>query len=691
MSDLLLEIGTEEIPARMIDGARRDLARLTLEALKRVDLAAGVRVSVEATPRRLALIAENLPPKQEDRTLTMYGPAQKIAFDPDGNATRAALGFAQKMGTPVNEMKVSPDGKLCVERPILGRAAADLLAEILPEIILGIHFPRSMHWTGRSGPRFIRPIRWIVALLDGAVVPFEIGGVASSNETWGHRRLGSGALPVTGADDYRSVLAANGVVLSTEERCRRIANESEALVPAGLRVRSNPGLLRTLAYETEFPSAVLGSFDPEYLDLPEEVLETVMLTHQKYFAVETESGSLASSFIAIANSGGDPDGEIRRGHERVLRARFNDARFFWEFDQRLSLADRVEELKTVTFQATLGSYWDKTESNWSIARGLAADLELEDPTVDAALRAVRLAKSDLTTEMVGEFPELQGKIGGLYARAQGESQEVADAIYDHYLPAGAADALPRSGAGQVAALADKLATLGGMFKIGLVPTGSKDPLALRRAAYGVIRIIVEGELPLQLNSLVEVAGAGENASSLRAFLVERLRHWLQESGGFALDVVQAVLTAGDNVPVDAAARARALARVRSTPDFESLAVSFKRIRNILEKAGGTEKFESVVPDTSLFDSDAEADLHEALERVEDEIFSHNSRRDYTASLTEIATLRPQLDRYFDEVLVMAEDEAVRRNRLAFLAHMLVQLTTIADFAAIAPDPSGSKP
>lgn len=691
MSDLLLEIGTEEIPARMIDGARQDLQRLTLEALKRVDLEAGVRVAVEATPRRLALIAENLPPKQEDRTLTIYGPARNMAFDPDGNATQAALGFARKTGTPVDEMKVSPDGKLCVERPLLGRSAADLLAEILPEVILGIHFPRSMHWAGRNGPRFIRPIRWIVALLDGAVVPFEIGGVASSNETWGHRRLGSGALAVTGADDYRSALAANGVVLSTEERCRRIASESEALVPAGLRVRSNPGLLRTLAYETEFPSAVLGSFDPEYLDLPDEVLETVMLTHQKYFAIETESGSLANSFVAIANSGGDPDGEIRRGHERVLRARFNDARFFWEFDQRLSLTDRVEELKTVTFQATLGSYWDKTESNWAIARGLVTDLELDDPTVTATLRAVRLAKADLTTEMVGEFPELQGKIGGLYAKAQGESQDVADAIYDHYLPAGAADTLPRSIAGQVASLADKLATLGGMFKIGLVPTGSKDPLALRRAAYGAIRIIVECDLPLQLSNLVEVARAGENASSLRAFFVERLRHWLQESGGFTPDVAQAVLTASDNVPVDVAARARALARVRSTPDFASLAVTFKRIRNILEKAGGTDAFADVGPDTSLFDSDAEVDLHEALERVEDEIFSHNSRRDYAASLTEIATLRPQLDRYFDEVLVMAEDEAVRRNRLAFLAHMLVQLTTIADFAAIAPEASGNRP
>lgn len=691
MSDLLLEIGTEEIPARMIDGARQDLQRLTLEALKRVDLEAGVRVAVEATPRRLALIAENLPPKQEDRTLTIYGPARNMAFDPDGNATQAALGFARKTGTPVDEMKVSPDGKLCVERPLLGSSAADLLAEILPEVILGIHFPRSMHWAGRNGPRFIRPIRWIVALLDGAVVPFEIGGVASSNETWGHRRLGSGALAVTGADDYRSALAANGVVLSTEERCRKIASESEALVPAGLRVRSNPGLLRTLAYETEFPSAVLGSFDPEYLDLPDEVLETVMLAHQKYFAIETESGSLANSFVAIANSGGDPDGEIRRGHERVLRARFNDARFFWEFDQRLSLTDRVEELKTVTFQATLGSYWDKTESNWAIARGLVTDLELDDPTVTATLRAVRLAKADLTTEMVGEFPELQGKIGGLYAKAQGESQDVADAIYDHYLPAGAADALPRSVAGQVASLADKLATLGGMFKIGLVPTGSKDPLALRRAAYGVIRIIVECDLPLQLSNLVEVARAGENASSLRAFFVERLRHWLQESGGFTPDVAQAVLTASDNVPVDVAARARALAHVRSTPDFASLAVSFKRIRNILEKAGGTDAFADVGPDTSLFDSDAEVDLHEALERVEDEIFSHNSSRDYAASLAEIATLRPQLDRYFDEVLVMAEDEAVRRNRLAFLAHMLVQLTTIADFAAIAPEPSGNRP
>lgn len=690
MSDLLLEVGTEEIPARMIDPARQHLVSLTREALKRVDLEVGVRFAVEATPRRLALFAENLPPKQEDRTITVYGPTRNIAFDPDGNATRAALGFARKTGTPVNELKVSPDGKLCVERPILGRATSELLSELLPEVILGIPFPRSMYWTGRNGPRFIRPIRWIVALLDGEVVPFQIGGVSASNKTWGHRRLGSGALSVSGADDYRSVLAANGVVLSSQERGRRIARESEALAPAGLRIRINPVLLRTHVYETEFPSAILGSFDAEYLDLPEEVLETVMLTHQKYFATETESGSLANSFVAIANSGGDPGGEIRRGHERVLRARFNDARFFWEFDQRMSLADRVEELKTVTFQATLGSYLDKTESNWGIARGLVNDLDFDEPTVVATLRAVRLAKADLTTEMVGEFPELQGKIGGLYALAQKESQEVADAIYDHYLPAGVADPIPRSPAGQVTSLADKLATLGGMFRIGLVPTGSKDPLALRRAAYGVIRIIVEGDLPLQLNSLVEVAGAGENSSSLRAFFIERLRHWLQESGGFAPDVVQAVLTASDNVPVDVAARAKALAQVRSTAEFESLAVSFKRIRNILEKAGGADAFAKVVPDTSLFDSEAEVDLHAALERVEDEIFSHNSRRDYAASLAEIATLRPPLDRYFDDVLVMAEDEAVRRNRLAFLAHMLVQLTTIADFAAIAPDPSGNE-
>ena len=685
MSDLLVEVGTEEIPARLIAGARRDLERNFLDALKASDIHEGARVAVEATPRRLALIAENLPERQADRTVTYSGPTRQVAFDSGGTPTRAALGFARKAGVPVEALEFGPDGKLRAERTIPGRPTGELLAESLPSVVLGVRFPRSMYWTGRSGPKFIRPIRWLVALLDGEVVRFEVGEVTSGNVTWGHRRLSSGPLAVRGPQDYREVLRHNAVLLSAERRGSKIEAESKALLPPAHRIRANARLLETLVNETEFPTAVLGTFDPDYLSLPEEVLETVMLVHQKYFVVENAAGKMTNSFVAVANTRGDESGEIRRGHERVLRARFNDARFFWQFDQRTSLAERVTELKDVTFQASIGSYWDKTQSNLRATGELVESLGLDDGTAAAATRAVELAKCDLTTEMVGEFPELQGKIGGLYAAAQNESGEVADAIYDHYLPVGASGPVPRSVAGRVASLADKLCTLGGMFGLGLIPTGSKDPLALRRAAYAVIRIVIEGGLPLDLDRLVEVAGARSHADQLRGFLLDRLRHWLQDSGGFSQDVVQAVLAASDRVPVDALARAKALANVRATPDFESLAVSFKRIRNILEHAEGTGSAPGDEPDAALLEPGAETGLHEGVESVAKKVAAANANRDYTTSLKEIAVLRPALDRYFDDVLVMADDEAVRRNRLAFLARLLDKLSTIADFAAIAPE------
>ena len=685
MSDLLLEVGTEEIPARLIPGARRDLERNFRDALKASDIHEGARVAVEATPRRLALIAENLPEKQADRTETYSGPTRQVAFDSEGSPTRAALGFARKVGVPVKALEFGPDGKLRAERTIAGRQTGELLAESLPAVVLGVRFPRSMYWTGRSGPKFIRPIRWLVALLDGEAVRFEVGEVTSGNVTWGHRRLSSGPLAVRGPGDYREVLRDNAVLLSAEERGRKIEAESKALLPPAHKIRANARLLQTLVNETEFPTAVLGTFDPDYLSLPEEVLETVMLVHQKYFVVENDAGKMTNSFVAVANTRDDESGEIRRGHERVLRARFNDARFFWQFDQRTSLAERVAELKDVTFQASIGSYWDKTQSNLRATKNLVESLGLDDGTAAAATRAVELAKCDLTTEMVGEFPELQGKIGGLYAAAQNESGEVADAVYDHYLPVGASGPVPRSVAGRVASLADKLSTLGGMFGLGMIPTGSKDPLALRRAAYAVIRIVIEGGLPLDLDRLVEVSGAGSHADQLRGFLLDRLRHWLQDAGGFSQDVVQAVLAASDRVPVDALARAQALANVRATPDFEALAVSFKRIRNILEHAGGTGSARGVEPDAALLEPGAETGLHEAVESVATKVAAANADRDYTTSLKEIAVLRPALDRYFDDVLVMADDEAVRRNRLAFLARLLDKLSTIADFAAIAPE------
>ena len=687
MSDLLLEIGTEEIPARLVGRARSDLERRFRGAAGALGIGSGARVSVEATPRRLALFAADLAARQPDRTETLTGPSRKIAFDADGNPTRAAIGFARKAGVAVEALATGAGGKLEVRRLIAGREALGLLAESLPDIVLGLRFPRAMYWAGRGSARFIRPIRWVVAVLDGEIVPCEIAGVPSGNQTWGHRRLGPGPVAVTGADDYVRTLRSHAVILSADERSAKIVRESEALLPAGCRLRRNPRLLETLVYETEHPLALLGQFDPSYLELPDEVLETVMLVHQKYFAVEGGDGALTNRFVAVANSDGDEAGAIRAGHERVLRARFNDARFFWEFDQRSSLAERVEELREVTFQATLGSYWDKTQSNLRVAESLAEALGLDEGTAATARRAVKLAKCDLTTEMVGEFPELQGKIGGLYAAAQGEPQAVAEAVYDHYLPLGAAGPVPRSAAGRVASLADRLATLGGMFGLGLIPTGSKDPLALRRAAFSAIRIVVEGDMELSLDRLVRVAGAGDSAPALRNFLVERLRHWLRDAGGFEPDTVQAVLAACDSVPVDALARARALAQVRGTPDFDALAATFKRVRNILEQAGSQVPADTD-PDPALLEPGPETALHESLQAASRSVAASNTGRDYTASLRTIAALRPVLDRYFDTILVMAEDRSVRSNRLAFLARMLENVSTIADFAAVAPDPGG---
>ncbi len=683
MSELLLEIGTEEIPAWMIPGAQGELKSRFREALGRHGLEEGVSVSVEATPRRLVLFASGLRERQEDRVEILRGPAHKVAFDAAGNPTKAALGFSKKAGVSVEELAKDDDGKLTARREIAGRTAMDLLSESLPQVVVGIRFPKSMYWTGKGGPRFVRPIRWLLALLDGQVVPFEIAGVASSNSTKGHRRLGRGEFTVVDADEYRHLLASNAVILAAKDRCEKIVSESTALLPAGCCIRSNVRLLETLVFETEYPSAVLGSFDEVFLRLPEEVLETVMLVHQKYFVVEDDQGNMQNSFMAVANLDADPDGQIRRGHERVIRARFSDAQFFWNFDQKRSLTARVDDLKSVVFQAALGSYWDKTVNNLRAVAALGEGIQLDQKSVQHSQRAMHLAKCDLTTEMVGEFPELQGKIGGLYAVSQGEPSEVADAIYDHYLPVGATGTIPRTQVGCLVSMADKLTTLGGMFGEGLMPTGSRDPLALRRAAYSVIRVIVEKELPLSLSQLVTIAEAGSHEAELREFLVERLRHWLQESGEFTNDLVQAVLEASSEVPVDVVARCKACAEMQQTPDFESLTLSFKRIRNILTQAGELEAFAQNATDPTLLEAGAEVDLYDTLQGVVKKIAVHNAKREYVNSLREIAILRPTLDRYFDEILVMAEDETIRNNRLSFLAGMLDQLSTIADFTLIA--------
>ncbi len=681
-AEFLLEVGTEEIPDWMIGTALSDLERRFSEGLEKHDLVGGVSYTTEGTPRRLVLIAENLAHRQADREETLTGPPRKIAFDDAGKPTKAGAGFARRAGVSVDELGTDENGRLTVTRRIAGRPTAEILAEMLPEIVIAVHFPKTMYWTGKSGPRFIRPIRWLTALYDGAVVPFEIAGVTAGSVSYGHRRLASGTIEVSGGADLREKLAASHVILSGDERRRKIESAIDALMPGGLRVRANPRLLSILVNITEYPTPILGGFEESYLTLPEEVLETVMEHHQKYFAVEDEAGRLQARFVAVANLDGDPDGIIRQGNERVLRARFNDAQFFWDADQKKSLAARVEDLKAVTFQAKLGSYFEKTERNQEIATALARALALSDEQTGHARRAAELAKCDLTTELVGEFPELQGVVGGLYAKHQSAPQQVADAIYDHYRPAGAEDTIPRSAVARLVAIADKLDTLGGLFRLGMMPTGSKDPFALRRAAYGIIRILVEGELALSLPELCGMAGAGENTAALEEFFVERLRYYLREVRGYRHDEVQAVLSASSEQPLEIAARAEAIAKVRPTGNFEPLAAGFKRISNILRQAGGANQFAARDVDAALLEDGSEKKLFDEFEKLSPSVAELKHDGQYEEALIRIASLRPAVDSFFDDVMVMAEDETVRSNRLAFLARLRNEFSTIADFSEI---------
>ena len=658
--EFLLEIGTEEIPDWMIPPALKQLRELFTGLLKDYELPGEV-TWVEATPRRLALLAAGLPLKQKSRTEVLTGP-------PVAAGARAAEGFARRHGVDPKQLKPVKTVKgeyLTLEKKIPGRRTIDILAEELPRLILQIHWPKTMYWTGKGGPRFIRPIRWLVALFGAQVVPFEIAGVKTGRTSAGHRRLGKAKVRVTVAG-YPAELERNFVLVAAARRRRRIEEGIAALLEGtGLRVKEDPALLETLTYLTEYPTPILGSFDESFLGLPQEVLVTVMRRHQRYFSVLQPDGTLAPRFIAVMNTAADPEGLVRQGNERVLRARFNDARFFWDFDQRRKLAERVEDLAHVTFQKELGSYLDKARRMVEIVTALGGD--------EHARRAALLAKCDLTTEMVGEFPELQGIVGGLYARVQGEPEPVAQAIYEHYKPLTMDDAIPSTHEGRLVALADKLDTLRECFRIGLIPSGSKDPFALRRAAQGVVKILVEGGLRFRIS---ELAGSDEK---LIDFLRDRIRYYFREVQGFAYDEVNAVLAASfDDLP-DAAERLAAIRDVRPTENFEPIAASFKRIKNILRQAGYAGGDE-VAPE--LLVENEERLLYEAFLRARGEVEQHRRRGAYRAGLQAIAALRPQVDGFFDHVLVNAPDERLRKNRLALLANLLKEFSSIADFSEI---------
>jgi glycyl-tRNA synthetase beta chain len=709
MADFLLEIGLDEVPARMIAGAEAELGRRVHELLTRERLLAPeARLVTYSTPRRLAVLVEGVLVSQADTEEQLTGPSWKVAFK-DGAPTKAAEAFAKKAGVAVEALEKVTNAKgeyvgVTVKRE--GRKTAELLAAELPKEVLKLYWAKNMYWRAGKPEHFVRPLRWIVALLDAAIVPLEIAGIEAGNTSRGHRILhGSEPVVINEPTDYAEVLRKAYVVVDVAERRHTIRKALDAATRtvAGARWREDEPLVETLVHLTEWPSVVLGDFEPEYLTLPEEVLVTVMRDHQKYFAVEDADGKLAPHFLAVLNTQVDDKGReiIRHGNARVLRSRFKDAQFFWDFDQKIFLADRVESLKNVTFQKEIGDYYMKTEANRRIAKqyanwlaiiiSISGDTSLQE-YVDAA---VRVAKADLTSELVKEFTELQGIIGGVYARAQGLDQRVADAIYWQYRPANADDQIPPTIEGQILGLADRIHTIVAMFLVGKAPTGSKDPFALRRAANAVIKILAESDKlqKFDLDRLIETAVEEvENTAQtsipstltlkrqVADFFTERLNFYLKDVRGFAYDVVNAVLAAGADDVRDAIARAEALTAARESEDFAAVSAAFKRIKNILHQA--EEKgFALGSPNDVKLAPEAQK-LLDASAALAAEVATLRQQRAYGEALTAIATLRPVVDAFFDKVMVLDSDEAVRGANLALIDGILRGFSGIADFSEI---------
>ena len=720
MPAFLLEIGLEEIPAGMIAAAQAELVQRIEKLLTRERLAADtLRVTSYSTPRRLEVLVDGLLPGQPDMQEEVIGPATKVAFK-DGSPTQAAMAFAKKSGVEVSTLKTIQNAKgeyvsVIVHRP--GRAAAEVLTEGVPAEIAGIYWPKSMYWRAGKPERFVRPVRWMVALLDEEILPLEFAGITAGRASYGHRVLhGNAPVVVSAPQEYAKTLAAAYVEVDAAARRERIrkALDKATRQIAGARWREDEDLVDIVTNLTEWPSVILGGFEASYLDLPEEVLVTVMRGHQKYFALEDSEKKLLPNFLAVLNLEVDEAGAavIRHGNERVLRARFNDARFFWDVDQKIPLIDRVEMLKSVTFQKDLGSYWDKTKRNRAVARRIIDrfdpplfDSEIKFETFCAGVdQAALLAKADLTTEMVKEFTELQGVVGGLYARAQRLPDGVARAIHDHYKPASQEDTIPSLPAGSIVALADKMSSIVDMFAIGLQPTGSKDPFALRRAGNGVVRILVEDEklndrlhLSHVSSAAIENTRAAEDTAlraSIDDFLLDRFEFYLRETAKVNPQVARAVRKGGTTGSDHAASGhllgygkitgfAKALDVQVDSPNVLAVAELLKRTANILRQAREKKIIFADQESDGLLREAAERELSRKVTEVNQAIQRSYREGNYNAVIAAIASLQPPLNAFFDSVMVMVEDAQLRDNRLALLSRTESVVRWAADFSELA--------
>jgi glycyl-tRNA synthetase beta chain len=682
---MLLEIGTEEIPSGFIPRAfegMQEILHKEMEA-RRVG---SEEMRVMGTPRRLAFCAE-----LEDRQLPLetqrIGPPKSVAFDAQGKPTKAALGFAQKEGVGVEALEVIETEKgeyLCVRKHEAGKDTSLILAEVLPRLIASIPFPKSMRWADLE-LRFARPIHWILAIFGNEVIPFTLENVKSGPFTRGHRFLHPDSFAVKGLKDYLDGLRQACVIVDPHERRELILREvQEAARQAGGTPLENKELLEEITYLVEYPVALCGSFDKEYLALPREVLITAMQHHQRYIPVVNKKGNLLPSFVAVSNTRPRELEVVKKGNERVLRARLADARFFFQEDQKITLEARVEKLKGVIFQAKLGTSYEKVMRMLGLSQRLAEELAPE--TREVVARGALLCKTDLVTEMVGEFPQLQGVIGREYAILGGEDPAVAQVIFEHYLPRFAGDELPASSAGAMVSMADKIDTVIGCFGVGLIPTGTSDPFALRRQTLGVINIILGKGYSLSLRKVVEMGIEllqGKIERSPAEVLVDCLAFFqgrfvaLLVSQGYPADVVEGVMAVQGDDLVDARARVEALARFRSAPEFEPVTVAFKRVANILKGIDRTGKV-----NTARFEAPEEGDLHNKYQAIAGKVSTAIKGGVYEKALGELAKLRPPVDAFFDHCMVMAEDQKVRANRLALLAEIAGLFSQMVDFSRL---------
>lgn len=693
MATFVLEIGSEEVPSRFLPTEEQELEARFTAALKENALEHG-RIRALSTPRRAILVVEDLNPVQTEREEVVAGPPARVAYEADGKPTKALEGFVRTNGCALDDVfrQETPKGEyVAVRKRIGGAAAGDLLATICPAVITALPFAKRMRW-GANHVAYARPLRWIVALLDSEVVPFEVGPVVSGRETCGHRIHGRGPFSVAHASDLLPLLADKGGItpLPADRRAAIISGGDAQAAAAGGKVLWKDSLLREVEGLTEHPVPLLGDFDASYLEVPREVLLTSMESHQKSFGVEGPDGALLPHFLTVLNLTPEDMGLVKRGWERVLRARLEDARFFWHADLRATFDSWLEKLDHVIFIGRLGSMGEKTRRLESLCRHLAETVADGKVTPDDAARAGRLSKADLVSGMVGEFDTLQGIMGGIYAERKGESPVVAQALREQYLPAGPETPLPASLGGALLSLADKADTLAGCFGLGMIPTGAADPNGLRRCAIGILRIVLEYGLTLDLRSLfaraLELYGdrpwklaPNEAVDKLLDFMAGRLRNYWQGQGEDTL-LVEATLGAGSEDIRDAGLRLAALAAFSREAGYAEAVQTFKRVANIVRKQAGDDLRDQW--DDALLQEEAEKNLAAVLRDLLPRLDTLRGTGDYAAALKTLLEVRPAVDAFFDGVMVMCDDDALRRNRLAMLNALGSRFARLADFAAL---------